>query len=260
MPTLSQLQKEIKSLSDLLYAKNLAWFFKTGKGEYGEGDKFRGLNVPTCRQLAKKFSDLTLTELDKLIRSKYHEERLIALLILVEKFSLASKHPKMSEGFAFRRLAEVEKTKIYKFYLAHTKWINNWDLVDLSAPKIIGPYLFSRFQNRKAKPSDKYPILFKLARSKNIWERRIAILATFDFIKNDKYETSLALAETLLHDTHDLIHKAVGWMLREVGNRSISDETVFLQKHYRTMPRTMLRYAIEKFPEEIRIGYLKGSI
>lgn len=245
MSQISNLLKETKSLANPIYAKNLAWFFKTGKGDYGEGDKFLGLKVPTCRIVAKKYISLDWTDLDKLIQSKYHEERLIALLILVEKFSKAE---------------DKEKTKIFKFYLSHTKWINNWDLVDLSAPRVIGAHLFSQSQNRKAKSSSKYPILFKLVKSKNLWERRIAIVTTIYFIKQHEYQPTLDLTEILLKDKHDLIHKSVGWMLREVGKESITTLTPFLLKHYKTMPRTMLRYAIEKFPEEIRLGYLKGEI
>lgn len=269
MPNIfKELKKEIRSHSDPLRAKNLAWFFKTGKGDYGEGDIFHGIKVPVCRQIARCYLSsrpnldigILLTEMDELIQSKYHEERQIALFILVEKFAKAD---------------EKTRTKIYKFYLAHTKWINNWDLVDLTAPKIVGAFLLNiskvlpsgtsktegrTFGYRKGSPSDNYAVLFKLAKSKSLWERRIAILASFWFIKYNQYETSLELAEILLHDKHDLMHKAVGWMLREVGKRSPSTEIAFLKKHYKTMPRTTLRYAIEKFPEEIRQGYLRGTI
>ncbi len=237
MNDLAKLLKETKSLANPIHAKTLSWFFKTGKGDYGEGDKFLGLKVPVCRTVAKKYISLDWTDLDKLIRSKYHEERLIALLILVEKYS---------------RATETEKTKIYKFYLAHTKWIDNWDLVDLSAPKIVGVYLF----NQDKRPST----LFKLAKSKNLWEKRIAIVGSYYFIKQHHYQTTLDLAEILLRDKHDLIHKAVGWMLREVGKESITTLTPFLKKHYQKMPRTMLRYSIEKFPEEVRQAYLAGTI
>jgi len=262
MSILAKLLKETKSLSNPIHAKILAWFFKTGKGDYGESDKFLGLKVPVCRQVAKKYITLNFNDLDKLIQSKYHEERLVALLILVEKFTQSTELilRGLSEGLPFRRLALEGQTEIYKFYLTHTKYINNWDLVDLSAPKILGPYLFSSIQNRKGSPSDKYGVLFKLAKSKNLWERRIAIVTTWYFIKQYEYQTTLDLAELLLNDKHDLIHKSVGWMLREVGKKSITSLTPFLKKHYKTMPRTMLRYAIEKFPEEIRQSYLCGSI
>lgn len=252
--TLTNLKKEIKSLANPIYAKNLAWFFKTREGEYGEGDKFLGLQVPVCRTVAKKYITMELAGVSKLIQSKYHEERLIALLILVEKYKRLDKPDKSPEGKRFQKSAEAEKTKIYKFYLANTKWVNNWDLVDLSCHHIVGAYLISHHDQDKAK------VLIKLAKSKNLWERRIAIISTFEFIKEADFTTSMNLAEILLHDTHDLIHKAVGWMLREVGKRSITDLTPFLQKHYKTMPRTMLRYAIEKFPEEIRQAYLHGTI
>lgn len=245
MSNLSGLLKETKSLANPMHAKILAWFFKTGKGDYGEGDKFLGLKVPVCRRIAKKYVTLDFSALDKLIQSKNHEERMVVLLILVEKFSKES---------------DVEKTKIYKFYLTHTKWINNWDLVDLSAPKILGSYLFSSIQNRKASPSGKYEVLFKLAKSKNLWEKRIAIVSTWYFIKKNEFQITLDLAEQLLNDNHNLIHKSVGWMLREVGKKSVFFLTPFLKKHYKTMPRTMLRYAIEKFPEEIRRAYLVGTI
>lgn len=258
---LDKLLKKTKSLANPSHAKTLAWFFKTGKGDYGEGDKFLGIKVPINRIIAKKFIDLNWIDLDKLIQSKYHEERLIALLILIEKFNffqksfLAKSLDKISGDKTF---CLVEQTKIYKFYLANTKWINNWDLVDLSAPKIVGVYLF--FKNQKKSPSTRYKILFKLVKSKNLWERRIAIVSTIYFIKQHEYQTTLDLAEMLLKDKHDLIHKSVGWMLREVGKESITSLTPFLQKHYKKMPRTMLRYAIEKFPEEIRQAYLSGQI
>jgi 3-methyladenine DNA glycosylase AlkD len=229
------IRKVIRSKADPVRAKNSAWFFKTGKGDYGEGDKFLGIKVPICRQIAKEYRDLGYPELEQLLQSKYHEERLTALLILVQKFS---------------RAEEKERSSIFKFYLAHTAYINNWDLVDLSAPKIVGPFLLTRDKN----------ILLKLARSKSIWERRISIIATFPFIKDKFFDATLELAEILLSDKHDLIQKAVGWALREVGNKDIAKETSFLNNRYKTMPRTTLRYAIEKFPEEVRRAYLNGSM
>jgi 3-methyladenine DNA glycosylase AlkD len=236
MSELNNLIKVIRSQADPIRAKNSLWYFKTGKGDYGEGDKFYGLTVPACRKLAGQFKDLALSDLDKLIRSKYHEERLIAIFILDRQFVKAD---------------EKGRALICKFYLAHTKWINNWDLVDQSAPRILGRFLIGRDKK----------ILYKFARSKNIWERRIAILSSLAFTKlADQYSVTLDLAEILLHDEHDLIQKAVGWMLREVGNRSLPAEAAFLKKHYKQMPRTALRYAIEKFPEEIRQGYLRGTI
>ena len=196
---------------------------KTGKGQYGYGDVFVGVTVPEQRKVAKDYKDLELKEIEKLLKNKIHECRFTALLILVEQYKNAD---------------EKTKEKIARFYLAHTKYINNWDLVDLSAPTIVGDYLLKR--DRK--------ILYKLAKSKNIWERRIAVLATFAFIKNKETEDSFALAEILLTDKHDLMHKAVGWMLREIGKHCSRGELItFLNTHKSKMPRTALRYAIEHF-------------
>ncbi len=231
MSQLFNLRRAMQAVATLARALVSQRFFKTGKGQYGEGDVFIGITVPDCREIARSFSDLSFEDIDKLLASKIHEERLIALLILVRRFQ---------KGDA------KEQAKIFKHYLASTKRINNWDLVDLSADKIVGAYLLD-------KPKD---ILFKLVKSKNIWERRIAIIATFYFIKNKQFDTTLAIAEELLDDTHDLIHKAVGWMLREVGKRSLVVERVFLDKHAHYMPRTMLRYAIERFDPVMRTKYM----
>ena len=233
--SLVSLGKEIKSVSNPDKAKFLQRFFKTGKGEYAEGDFFLGIVVPVQRQIAKKYKPLSFPELKKLITSKYHEERLIALLILVERFKKAK---------------EDEKEKIVKFYLDNRKGINNWDLVDLSAPKILGEYLIDKDRN----------ILFIFAKSNDLWEKRIAVLSTFTFIKNNDFNDALKIFEILLNDKHDLIHKAVGWMLREIGKIDLKTEENFLRKHYKAMPRTMLRYAIEKFPERKRKAYLEGKI
>jgi 3-methyladenine DNA glycosylase AlkD len=242
MLTLADLKKKLKLKGDSKRAKNLQRFFKTGKGEYGEGDIFIGLTVPEIREMAKKYSGLAprnfsegglgFLDIKKLLRSKIHEERLIALLILVNNF---------------QKGRERERQKIYRFYLKNTKHINNWDLVDLSAHKIVGAYLMDKPRN----------ILYKLAKSKNLWERRIAIIATFQFINNNQFKESLKISEILLSDKHDLIHKAAGWALREIGKRSLKDEEKFLKKHYGKMPRTMLRYAIERFSENKRQMYLK---
>jgi len=213
----------------------MQWFFKTGKGEYGEGDIFAGLKVPAQRKLASEFRDLTLKDLKILLNSPVHEERLISLFILVDKYEKGGKK---------------EKEIIFSFYLKNRKGINNWDLVDLSAPKIIGRHLLNKNKN----------LLFKFALSKNLWERRIAILSTFEFIRNNEYDTTLKITEILLQDKHDLIHKAIGWMLREIGKRDLPAEEKFLKIHYKKMPRTMLRYAIEKFPETKRKKYLQGKI
>jgi len=230
-----QFAAELKKAGSKKDAEILQWFFKTGKGEYGEGDKSLGIRVPKIREIAKKYKKLTPEEINKALKSKYHEERLCALLILVEKYSKAG---------------EGEKEEIVKFYLANTKYINNWDLVDLTAPKILGKHLLNR--NRK--------ILTKLSRSENLWERRISILSTFEFIRNKDFSDTLKISKKLLKDEQDLIHKAVGWMLREIGKRDLKTEEEFLKKHYNKMPRTMLRYAIEKFPEKKRLAYLEGRI
>ena len=233
--SLKSLREIVKKHANPEQAKILMRFFKTGNGKYGEGDEFLGIKVPVSRKIAKQFTNLSLEEIQELLNSSIHEERLIALFILTEQF---------------RKADAARKKIIYNFYLKNTKRVNNWDLVDLSAEKIIGAYLLDKGTK----------ILFKLARSRNLWERRIAIMSTFHFIKNGLYDTTLEISNILLDDEHDLIHKAVGWMLREVGNRKLVVEEKYLKKHYISMPRTMLRYAIEKFPEEKRQAYLKGKI
>ncbi len=232
MTKLSDLKQELKNLSDKNQAKILQRFFKTGKGEYGEGDIFLGIKVPVQRKVSKEYRDLALKDIEKLLNSKIHEERLVSLFILIEQYERAD---------------EVLKKELYEFYLKNAQNVNNWDLVDLSAPKIVGDYLLN--QPRK--------VVYKLAKSKNLWEKRIAILSTFAFIRNNEFEDTLAIAENLLNDKHDLIHKAVGWMLREVGKRNQKIEEVFLKKYSKTMPRTMLRYAIERFSEEKRKFYMQ---
>jgi len=231
---LAELQKTVKKNSNAYLSEFLQRFFKTGKGDYAEGDVFAGIKVPVSRKIAKQFRDLSLNDLSILIKSKIHEERLIALFILVGKMKKAD---------------EKEKEKIYKFYLKNLKYVNNWDLVDLSAEKIIGEYLFDK--ERK--------LLFELAKG-DLWEKRIAVMSTFNFIKKNDLGTTLKISKLLLKDKHDLIHKAVGWMLREIEKRDINTEEAFLKIHYKNMPRTMLRYAIEKFPEIKRQAYLKEKI
>ena len=233
--SLKKLKNTLQKLSNPEQAIILSRFFKTGKGEYGEGDEFLGIKVPVSRKIAKQFYALSLDEIQELINSKIHEERLIALFILTEQF---------------RKGDEMKKKSIFRFYLKNTKQVNNWDLVDLSAERIIGVYLFNKDKK----------VLFKLAESDNLWERRIAIMSTFYFIKNGSYVTTLAIADMLLNDEHDLIHKAVGWMLREIGKRNLMVEENYLKENYKNMPRTMLRYAIEKFPEKRRQEYLKGEV
>lgn len=229
-------ERQIKRKGTKARAKASAWYFKTGPGEYGQGDVFLGLTVPQQRAIAKEFRNLAHAEVAKLLASKYHECRFVALEILV---------------FQFEKASGREQAKIANFYLAHTKGINNWDLVDTSAPYILGPYLFENTGKRK--------LLNKLVRSKNIWQRRIAIISTLYFIGQNRFDESLALAESLLADKHDLIHKATGWALREVGKRDQDALEKFLHKHIAHMPRTTLRYAIEKFPEALRKEYLTGQ-
>jgi 3-methyladenine DNA glycosylase AlkD len=232
---LKELRTELKKAADKEQAVNLQRFFQTGKGEYGEGDKFYGIKVPVQRRVAKNHRDTSLEDIQELLNSPVHEERLVSLFILVDHYTKSD---------------DETKENVFRFYLKNTKNINNWDLVDLSAPKIIGAHLLS---------SDK-SVLLKMANSPNLWERRIAILSTLYFIKNLHFETTFKIAEILLNDKHDLIHKGVGWMLREVGNKNLDEEEKFLKKYYKQMPRTMLRYAIEKFPKKRRKDYLQGNI
>ena len=235
--TLHKIQKELSSHANPKQAKLLSGFFKTKKGEYGEGDVFYGIKVPVTRTIAKKYSsELSLTETEELLHSKIHEERLCALLILIQKYE--------TNG-----TTQENKKEIFDLYLTNTKYINNWDLVDLSAPKIIGEYLYSH-------PKEKI-LLKKLAKSNLLWDRRISILSTFYFIYKKLSDETLQIAELLLNDKEDLIHKAVGWMLREIGKRcTLEEEEKFLKKYYKIMPRTMLRYAIEKFDNKKRKFYL----
>jgi len=232
---LKSLEQVIEKVSNPEKAKLLQRFFKTGKDEYGEGDIFLGIIVPEQRKIAKEFQNLTLEELQQILNSKIHEKRLIALLILIEQYKKATKEKN-----------EQEKEKIFDFYLKNTRNINNWDLVDLSCHKIIGQYLSDK----------KRDLLYKLAKSNNLWERRISIISTFAFIHYLQFEDTIKLAELLLQDKHDLIHKAVGWALREVGKKDKHILIDFLDKHYKIMPRTMLRYSIEKLNDKERKFYL----
>jgi 3-methyladenine DNA glycosylase AlkD len=231
----ADVQKELKKYSSEKRKKSNEWYFKTGLGDYGYGDMFIGLSMPDIRNVAKKFNLLPLPEVKKLLSSKIHEERMTALIILSCQFQKADK--------------KTQK-KIYNFYLKNTKYINNWDLVDVTVNRIVGAYLW------KNKDEDR-KILYKLASSKHMWERRIAIIATSYFIYQNDFTDTLKISKILLRDKEDLLHKAVGWMLREVGKRNQNIEEEFLKKYYKTMPRTMLRYAIEKFPETKRKQYLK---
>lgn len=235
--------KSIKELHQTLLnsansnkAKIYQRFFKTGKGEYGEGDIFLGLTVPETRTIVNRFKDLPFSEILKSLKSKYHEERLIGLLLLV---------------FKFQKGSEEDKITAYEMYINNTRYINNWDLVDVTAEKIIGPHLENKDKS----------LLYKFAKSKNLWDRRIAIMSTFHYIKKGNPSETLKIAKMLLNDKADLIHKAVGWMLREVGKRCGEEvEEKFLKRYYQTMPRTMLRYAIERFPEKKRKAYLAKKL
>jgi 3-methyladenine DNA glycosylase AlkD len=228
---LFQLRRELQNLANHQQARILQRFFKTGPGEYGEGDVFLGIKVPVQRSVAKKYPDLPFSEIQQLLRSKIHEHRMAALFVLVKQYENGDK---------------LARKNIFDLYLKNTKNINNWDLVDLSAPNIVGNYLLD-------KPRQ---VLYKLAKSKLLWDRRISILATLAFIRNNEFSDTYKLAEILLNDKHDLMHKAVGWMLREAGKRDQNLEVKFLDRHARKMPRTMLRYAIEKFGPARRSYYL----
>jgi 3-methyladenine DNA glycosylase AlkD len=232
---LQALKKDFRLAADPAQARLLSRFFKTGRGEYGEGDKFLGLTVPAIRALAKKYAALPLKAAQELLSSPWHEHRVAALVLLCEKFRAAP-----PEG----------KQAICKLYLRNTRYINNWDLVDISAPRIVGEWL---------KDKSRAP-LYKLARSPLLWERRIAMVACFAFIYDGESSDALAIARLLLGDRHDLLHKAVGWMLREVGKRCSEKELLsFLRAHYARLPRTALRYAIERFPERKRKRLLAGN-
>ena len=234
--TAASVQRELRNLSDLDIAQHSKRFFKTGMGEYGEGDRFLGIRVPVLRRLSKKYKQLSLFEVEKLLTSQFHEVRLLAIFILIEHYKLAQ--------------TEVEREKIFNLCLKNIERINNWDLVDSCAPHIFGSYLTGK----------KKQLLFDLAKSDNLWERRIAIMSCFPSIRERQFSMALRISKLLLHDEEDLIHKAVGWMLREIGNRNIKVEETFLEKHYSDMPRTMLRYAIERFPQNKRRRYLAGQI
>lgn len=214
------IENELKRLRDSKKAEILSRFFKTGKGDYGEGDVFLGIKVPEQRSVAEKNLNASYSELQKLLNSKFHECRLTALLILVKKY-------------------DNDEEKVFKFYIKNLKNINNWDLVDLSCPKIIGRYLNDKERS----------LLYELANSSNLWEKRIAIVSTYFFIKNNDFKDTLKISKILLKDKHDLIHKAIGWMLREVGKKDEKVLIDFLEKEYYNIPRTALRYAIERLPE-----------
>jgi 3-methyladenine DNA glycosylase AlkD len=235
MLVIEEIHRKLQQLGDPRQALILRRFFKTGPGEYGEGDVFVGLKVPETRKLARQYEDLSLSESIKLLHSPIHEARLMALLILVHDF---------------QRGEPDRQREICRLYLENSRHVNNWDLVDLSAPSIVGPQIIVLGQER----------FRSLAASPLLWDRRIAIMATFHGIKKGEFSDTLQVAGLLLRDKEDLIHKALGWMLREIGKRDQPAEEAFLRIHYRSMPRTMLRYAIERFPEDLRLRYLRGEI
>ncbi len=229
--TATEIQKRLRQLANPDKAAILQRFFKTAPGQYGAGDIFLGINAPVLKALVKEYKNISVAEAEELLHSEIHEERALALQFWVRLYT--QKNP-------------AHKELIYQRYLANTDWINNWDLVDVTAPHIVGHYLFQR--ERK--------ILFRLAKSGSLWERRISIIATQYFIRQHDFADTLKIAALLVNDQADLIHKAVGWMLREVGERDLPPEEEFLEKYYQQMPRTMLRYAIEKFPEVKRKFWL----
>jgi 3-methyladenine DNA glycosylase AlkD len=246
---LNDLTDEIKRSANPEKAKGYQRFFKTGKGEYGEGDVFLGLTMPQQRAIIKKYTDLSFADLQTLLNSKFHEYRMAALLILNAKYKALNKFRSHSSNMPNEKAKKdnLEKRRIYEFYMKNTKNINNWDLVDLSAPNVPGAFLLKEGTDT----------LRILAKSNNLWERRIAILSTLTFIRNGKLGETLAISEMLLHDEHDLIHKAVGWMLREVGKKNKNVLELFLLSRYKEMPRTMLRYSIEKFSLEERKKWMQ---
>ncbi len=235
MNIIANIKKDFEDLGDPAKAEFLPRFFKTLPGGYAEGDVFVGVSVPNARAVARKYWDFPISQVNHLLHSGIHEHRLTALLILVDKFTKAD---------------PAGQEEIVRFYLGNLKHVNNWDLVDLSADKILGAYLFDKDRT----------ILYELSDSGNLWSHRVSIMSTFFFIRKGQFDDTFRLAERMLNHTHDLIHKAVGWMLRETGKREKKAEERFLKKHYKVMPRTMLRYAIEKFSPEERARYLKGLV
>jgi 3-methyladenine DNA glycosylase AlkD len=238
MNRLKKLKSELKKAADVNRAKSLSRFFKTGPGQYGWGDRFLGIALPITRAFARRYKDFNFSEIRKLLRSEFHEERMVALLILLEQYKESS---------------ELGQKRIFEFYIKNTKYINNWDLVDVTCRDVVGAYLFE--WGRKIIPTGRQ-ILFRLAKSKNIWERRIAIVSTWYFIRRNSFYYTLEISKILLSDKNDLIHKAVGWMLREVGKRDEKLLERFLRDNYDYIPRTTLRYAIERFPEVKRKRFL----
>lgn len=235
MPNAAALAVELDAIADPTIAAGSAWFFKTGKGQYGEGDIFIGIRVPRLRQVALRYRELAFDEIEALLASAIHEHRFVALEILVMQYE---------------RGTPAQRKRVCRFYLAHTDRINNWDLVDTSAPYIVG---------EQARERGSQLLLERLARSERLWERRIAIVATFAFLRHGETEPAFAIAQSLLQDPHELIHKAVGWALREAGKVNQATLLHFLEEHYALLPRTTLRYAIERFPPTQRAALLRGQ-
>jgi 3-methyladenine DNA glycosylase AlkD len=232
----NNLIKKLKEIADPERAGTYQWFFKTGPGEYGESDKFLGVIMPKCRAIAKEFQEMDFSEIEKVLASKLHEVRMVGLIILTEQYKNGDKK---------------KKKEVFDFYLAHTSAINNWDLVDVSAHKVVGQYIFEKRPKVNS-------VLKKLSNSKNMWERRIAMVAMFPFIRAEELDLTYELAEKYLPEEHDLMHKVTGWLLREAGKKDMVRLERFIQKHYSAFPRTALRYAIEKFSESKRKKLLKG--
>lgn len=230
--TANKIQQQLDALATPEKKAFLPYFFKTGKGQYGEGDKFLGVVVPDVRKVAKEYKALSFSELEQLLKSEYHECRLCALLILIEQF---------------KKSKDTDREKIYEFYLANSRYVNNWDLVDLSCYHIVGEHLLDKDRSR----------LYELADSPLLWDQRIAVVSTMAFIRKNDFKDILSLSERLLDHKHDLMHKACGWMLREAGKRDEEILKSFLDKHHKVMPRTMLRYSIEKLTKEERAHYMK---
>ena len=234
---LNQIQKDFKKYSSPLKAKHSQRFFKTNKGQYGEGDIFLGLTTPELKEIVKKYyKEISLNDLLYFIQSKYHEYRMFGLQCLVYKYGKCK--------------TDKERKEIYDIYIKNTKYINNWDLVDVTCPKIVGEHLRDKDRD----------ILYEFANSDDLWKQRIAVISTFAFIRDNDFKDSLNICEILVNHNHDLIQKAVGWTLREIGKKDLKKEEQFLKKYYKNMPRTMLRYAIEKFEESKRQKYLRGEI
>ncbi len=233
--TLAEIQSRLKEAGNPDIAAHSARFFRTGPGEYGEGDRFRGIRVPVLRKLANTCDAADMSVVEQLLMSPWHEDRLCALFMLIRRYE---------------RGDDAQKEVVFTLYLKRIEYVNNWDLVDSSAPKIVGAHL----------ESGEKRLLFDWVHDENLWKRRIAVIATYWYIKRGRFDEFPEMAEQLLSDDHDLIHKAVGWMLREVGKKDLAVEEVFLRRHYRNMPRTMLRYAIERFDEKTRKDYLEGRI